>query len=109
MASITPTVGRVVWFYDQEGHGPLAAQIAYVHSPSLVNLGYLAVNGESKSATSVTLVQEGEPKPNGYYAEWMPYQKGQAAKTEALEQQAAGATPCPTRKTPEHRRSLAKR
>jgi hypothetical protein len=35
---------------------------------------------------------EGEvERPQCYYAEWMPYQKGQAAKTEALEKQVAGA------------------
>ena len=32
MATITPTVGRVVWYFDAAHQGPFAAQIAYVHA-----------------------------------------------------------------------------
>jgi hypothetical protein len=31
------------------------------------------------------LIQDGDERPDGCFAEWMPYQKGQAAKTEQLE------------------------
>ncbi|MBF5006826.1 hypothetical protein ISG32_21500 [Diaphorobacter sp. NR2-3-3-1] len=49
-------------------------------------------NGNAHSRTSVPLVQDGDSCPaNGYYCEWMPYQKGQAAKTEAAEKNASTA------------------
>jgi hypothetical protein len=41
--------------------------------------------------TSVWLRQDDDPPPTGMYCEWMPYQKGQAAKTEALEAAAGKA------------------
>lgn len=96
---IKPTVGRVVWFrpslnaaaeggftYHNNGQ-PLAAIVAYVWGDRMVNLAVFDSNGVLHSKTSVPLVQDGdEPSPDGYYCEWMPYQKGQAAKTEQLEQ-----------------------
>jgi len=89
---ITPTVGRVVWYYDpnlsgQVRVGPLAAVIAFVHSDSLVNLMVIGTSGISMSRASVPLLQDGDPVPDSNYCEWMPYQKGQAAKVEALEKQ----------------------
>jgi len=98
---ITPTVGRVVWFRPKntvfrddkgnvihhDGIAPLAALVVYVHSDTMVNLSVTDHAGRQFPITSVTLVQDGESTENlGCYAEWMPYQKGQAAKTEALEQ-----------------------
>lgn len=92
-AWITPTVGRVVWFRPASnaasaGFAPTAccaAIIAHVHSDSLINIAAFDCNGTAHAFTSVPLVQDGEAKPeNGYYAEWMPYQKGQAAKAEKL-------------------------
>jgi hypothetical protein len=91
---IKPTVGRVVWFYPHAGDStlcqapgePLAAIIARVWSDRVVNLSVIDANGKQEPRTSVTLVQDGDEKPQGYYCEWMPYQKGQAAKTESLEQ-----------------------
>jgi hypothetical protein len=91
---IVPTVGRVVWFHPSRSEGvtaPLAGLVAYVHSPTMINIAYFDVNGVAHSATSVPLHQDGDERPSGFYAEWMPYQKGQAAKTEALEKQVAGA------------------
>lgn len=86
---IKPTVGRVVWFYKYvsgQGHkGPLAAHVAFVHSDSMVNLMVIDENGVPRSETSVRLSQEGNDTPQHDYCEWMPYQKGQADKTEALE------------------------
>lgn len=87
---IKPTIGRVVLYYphgntpeDNQAH---AALVAYVWSDTCVNLGYFDQNGVAKSATSVLLYDEDSmPKPSTGYACWMPYQKGQAAKTEALE------------------------
>jgi len=83
---IPPTVGRVVHYfhYDPKSDsytGPLSAQIAFVWSATLVNLGYLDPNGKHCSATSVYLIQDGEERPKGHYCTWMPYQVGQAQKT----------------------------
>jgi hypothetical protein len=78
---ISPTPGRVVWFYPNgEAKIPLAAMVAFVHSDRLVNLGCLDANGCPFNATFVTLVQEGDERPAGPHATWMPYQIGQAKK-----------------------------
>jgi len=96
---IKPTVGRVVW-YRPNAHDdlygsdqPLAAHVAYVWSDTMVNLMVIDHNGGTHPRTSVVL-RHGESSPPGgqSYCEWMPYQKGQAAKAEALEQKlGAGA------------------
>jgi hypothetical protein len=88
---ITPTVGRVVWIRGRVDSIDLAqpetAQIVYVHNDMYVNVAGFDGNGEPFRATSVYLVQDGTVMPSSVkmWAEWMPYQKGQAAKTEALE------------------------
>ena len=90
---IVPTVGRMVLFRPDhyftgawtEGE-PLPAIVCKVWNDRMVNLAVFDANGQHKNATSVTLVQEGDTKPSGRYCELMPYQKGQAAKTESLEQ-----------------------
>ncbi len=97
MSIITPTVGRVVLFRPGIGFAgiqmpdgdPLPALISRVWNDRLINIGGFDADGKPFSATSVPLIQDGEPAPTGFYAEWMPYQKGQAAKTEALEKQTA--------------------
>ncbi|MDH1341837.1 hypothetical protein [Ectopseudomonas oleovorans] len=103
MTRIVPTVGRVLHFFPTVDYmasrkqafnnpaQPLAAVIAYVHSDTMVNLTVWDQNGEQFSVCSVPLVQEGSDVIVGsFYAQWMPYQKGQAAKTESLESQLAG-------------------
>lgn len=99
MASIQPTVGRVVLFHPgpffqgaKASPGePLPAMVARVWSDEMINVGGFDANGVPFSATSVKLLKDGEAPPEGqHYAEWMPYQKGQAAKTEALQQAAGG-------------------
>jgi RyR domain len=92
---IQPTVGRVVWFYPSigsvqagfaapDGGQPLAAIIARVWSDRMVNLTVFDANGVAHSRPSVRLLQEGDARDSdGYYAEWMPYQVGQAKKAEA--------------------------
>jgi hypothetical protein len=91
---IKPTVGRVVWFYKYatgQGHkGPLAALVAWVHSDMCVNLAVSDENGNMRSETSVRLIQENDEVPQSDYCGWMPYQVGQAKKTEALESQLKG-------------------
>ena len=86
---IQPTIGRVVWFYvysPGQGHkGPLAAHVCKVHSERMVNLLVISEEGIVRPETSVHLAQDNEEVPAGNYCCWMPYQKGQAQKTEALE------------------------
>lgn len=89
---IKPTIGRMVWFH-QDGSlpedQPNAAIVAYVHSDRLVNLTVCNSNGKTYAETSVLLYQGDTDRPASRYCEWMPYQQGQAAKTEALEKQLA--------------------
>lgn len=84
---IFPTIGRKLWYHpsflDRKlGDQPFDATVVYVHSPRSVNLVVFGHRGESMVKEHVKLLQEGEAKPFGgeSYAEWMPYQKGQAAK-----------------------------
>ena len=89
---ISPTVGRVVWYHpsdDQRIEGQpsdqvCAAIVTYVWSDTMVNLTVLTPNGVPYGVTLVTLVQDGA-KTGGRWCEWMPFQKSQAAKTEAAE------------------------
>lgn len=100
---ITPTNGRIVWYtpYDAEMQGsygmsvqrdkegnliPLAAMIVAVWGDRMVNLVVHDANGKTFPVTSRTLLQDDDVgNAHGGYCQWMPYQKGQAAKTEALE------------------------
>lgn len=87
---IKPTVGRIVWFYNDAIHNrivqrdqPLAAIVAYVWNDRLVNLHVIDADGVYHPVTSVQLVQEGDVYPTeGMRCEWMPYQVGQAKKEE---------------------------
>ena len=84
---IQPIVGRVV-LVRRPGNitgQPEAAFIAYVHSDRMINVGGFDANGQPFGVTSVQLLQEDDVSHGGTTAEWMPYQKGQAAKTEELE------------------------
>lgn len=89
---ISPTPGRVVWYYPAEHDGigrlngqPLAAIVAGVHNDNLVNLAVFDAYGNSQQRSNVTLVQPDEDRPNHAHATWMPYQVGQAAKHQAVE------------------------
>ena len=94
---IQPTVGRVVHFYVTDSKydfgfnflagKPHAALVTYVHGDRMVNLVAFDANGKTYPFTSVALRQPGDPEPmaHSYWCEWMPYQKGQAQKTEELE------------------------
>jgi len=91
---IKPTVGRMVHFYPPRTFlgrltdgSPLAAVIARVWCDSCVNLTVFDFDGHPVAVSSVYLVQGDTPIPDTAYACWMPYQKGQAAKTEALQAQ----------------------
>ena len=93
---IQPTVGRVVWYWPAgvaHTEPPLAAMVAKVWSDTMVNLAVFDANGHAHGGyTSVLLIQDDAAVPSGgFYATWMPYQKGQAARTDAAEARAAGA------------------
>ena len=86
-----PTVGRVVYYYHPSyGDQPLAAMVAFVTPPSeevsgyTVNLGVLNPDGAGSPAMNVHHESE-RATPDAPYWDWMPFQKGQAAKTEALQ------------------------
>jgi len=83
---ISPTVGRVVWYYPagrKPHEQPQAALVAHVWSDTCVNLAIFDDNGQpyKPGKTSILLVQEGAEVPSGGdYCTWMPYQIGQAKK-----------------------------
>jgi hypothetical protein len=95
MPVIKPTVGRVVHYYPPgrtTDKQPQSALIAHVWSDTCVNLAIFDDNGSpvQKPPTSILLVQDGNEVPSGGgYCCWMPYQLGQAAKTEAVEKELA--------------------
>jgi hypothetical protein len=85
---IKPTIGRVVWYHPQHKHiQPHAALIAFVHSDTLVNLAVFDENGSHQATIDVPLYQNepNQERPQYGFCEWMPYQQGQAAKTQELE------------------------
>lgn len=94
---IKPTPGRVVWYTPCDDDPTpkfrgekLAAHIARVINDRLVNLLVIRADGVTYGRHDVILVQDGDERPKeGRYCEWMPYQKGQAAKTEQIERQGA--------------------
>ena len=104
---IEPTVGREGWYQPHRapfgavlGDQPFKASVCFVHSDRLVNLLVVDHVGHTYAQPNVILVQDGDVKPTeAPYAEWMPYQKGQAAKAEALQAQAA--PPAPQTPTPQ--------
>lgn len=96
---IKPTPGRIVWFrpgeYELDSldmstimsgftRQPLTALIAAVHDDRLINLSVFDADGNQFSVRNVQLLQgDGQDVPSDGkhgYAEWMPYQHGQAAK-----------------------------
>lgn len=90
---IKPTPGRVVHYFPGpqdptpifKGE-PLAAHIARAINDREVNLMVIRADGITYGRHNVRLLQDTDPRPAELgHAEWMDYQKGQAAKTEQLE------------------------
>lgn len=108
---ITPTVGRIVLYRNRQvteamielrPDDPMPAMIVFCHSDRLVNLSVFLPNGTVIGAHCVPLLQADDPHvfdKAAPYCTWMPYQLGQAARTEAAEAALAG-TP---QLTPAHR------
>lgn len=107
MSDINPTIGRVVHFNPTMSHAdklgmvyrcqgtPMDAHIVYVWPSGLVNLAVFDHDGIQHAVTSVKLLQDVSQAPLNAqgqlvesYCTWMPYQKGQAAKTEQAEKAA---------------------
>lgn len=83
---IEPTVGRVVYLFEGTKATPRAAIIAGFDPKGRVNLGAFDHDGSRIAMSGVPFVQAHEEKPTeGWWATWMPYQVGQAAKTENVE------------------------
>lgn len=83
---IKPTIGRVLWFYSDQhtdGDQPKAALVCHVWSDTCVNLAVFDANGVASNVTSVLLFQGEGQRPSKSFAEWMPYQVGQAKKESA--------------------------
>lgn len=85
---ITPTVGRVILVnrFTPEltpvSDQPEPALITYVHNDRSINVGGFSTNGHPFSLTNLQLLQSGDdyPAQGDSYAEWMEYQRVQAAK-----------------------------
>lgn len=86
---IKPTIGRVVWYKPSTNSGQAgithgdqvhAALVAYVHSDTCVNLAVFDTHGNNYNLTSVALAQDREAEEGE--CQWMPYQVGQAAKSQ---------------------------
>lgn len=89
---IAPSIARNIWFYPAVDDGrhedgqPFAAIVAGVNDDGTINLGVFARDGSPYGATNVRLVQEGEPiDHDAAHAAWMPYQRGQAPSSSAVE------------------------
>lgn len=86
---IKPSIGRVVWFWEsaiaaqRENAQPNAALVVFVHNDELVNLTVFSDVGYPGAYQHIPLWQGEGERPQGMHCEWMPYQKGQAAKAEA--------------------------
>ena len=88
---IKPTIGRIVWYWDGRRRDadtqPQAAIVTYVWNDRVVNLAVFEECGVASYRTSVKLVQA-EDEVAGLvgtsFAEWMPYQIGQAKKLETF-------------------------
>lgn len=98
---IIPTVGRVVWVWPGKQTGshvvlereqPWSGQVVFVHNEREVNVVGHDHVGHPFAVQRIRLRQDDDEAPEDIYAEWMPYQKGQAAKTEQLEKQAAAGS-----------------
>lgn len=100
---IKPTIGRKVWYRPSgQDHDPMHvidlnvpmdATVVYVWSDHMVNLLIIDHVGNQHTRTSIHLVQPGdEARPANGYAEWMPYQVGQALAVEQVAQSSACST-----------------
>lgn len=94
MTRIEPVNGRIVRFHpgpdidviQNDQTQPLAAIVTHVHMDGTINITVFPSFGDTGSLTSLTLRQPGDiaPSDGKGYCDWMPYQVGQAKKTDEL-------------------------
>lgn len=95
---IDPTIGRVVNYRGKDGL-IRAAIVTNVHGPFCINLHVFPRFPDDKDCGDLTSVTHADPEhePACYPSwHWMPYQLGQAAKTEAAEAKVAAVASCVT-------------
>lgn len=89
---MTPTVGRIVYFYTQDptiaalGPLPFKADVVYVHEDGKINLVVSDHLGNEHNRQGVTLVPDGEATDLPEYAFWMPYQVQAAKRDKPLQE-----------------------
>ena len=86
-----PTIGRVIYLYDSTMTGvdrPYLGMVADVVGGDTINAVGFNHDGDVLVG-GIQNVPHDSDKPNDakVWWDWMPYQKGQAAKTEALQAQ----------------------
>jgi len=79
-----PTIGRVVYYHVPGMAQPMAAIVASVVGDYTINVGFLHPDGVGGAAREVPHIDQRQT-PDTPCWDWMDYQKGQAAKTEALQ------------------------
>ncbi|HEY8838531.1 MAG TPA: hypothetical protein VIO16_12840 [Dehalococcoidia bacterium] len=82
---IEPTVGRLVHYFFAGDAVEHAALVVGIHNERSINLAVFNNDGSLYPALEVQLLQDDDAKPEGPHAAWMPFQKGQATKTEQTE------------------------
>lgn len=90
--TITPTVGRKVWFHPGQDHSemnqlsdqPLDATVLFVHDEHSVNLMVIDHMGHGHFVDKAHLVQPDDSLAPGSYANWMPFQVEQMRKEPKL-------------------------
>lgn len=99
---ISPTVGRIVWFYHSgEPENPMAAIVVKVHDDRLVNLCVFTHESHPHPRPHVVLLQDNDkPGERSEWCAWMPFQQGQAAKYEAEAAKNAALTASPPSSPP---------
>lgn len=81
--TITPTIGRIVWFKSKVGDivkDEAPAIVTRVFSDTCVNLTVFQDGGQPINASSVVMTEDFEASGQHNGWRWMPYQREQAAK-----------------------------
>lgn len=81
---IEPTVGRVVWYYEDKSQTqPNAALLAFINSDGSINIGGLNSAGYHFARQNVKLLQTDADFDGKYpYATWMSWNREQVAKAD---------------------------